>query len=134
MDDKHKPVYSIGEASKKLGVIVPLLRMLEKSDLLLTARNEHGKRLYSECDLDYIRALIETGKRKNASIEDFQQSFADLKCWEILECPPERRDICPHYASLGTPCWANKEKMCDEDYETCRDCPVYRSLTELIAS
>ena len=134
MDDKNKPVYSIGEASKKLGVVVPLLRMLEKSDLLLTARNEYGKRLYSECDLDYIRVLIETGKKKNASVEDFQESFAGLKCWEILECPHERTINCPHYSSTGIPCWADRQKLCEEDYDKCRDCPVYRSLAELIAS
>ncbi len=132
--DRYKPAYSIGEASKRLGVVVPLLRMLEKAEILLTTRNEYGKRLYSECDLDYINALIELGRNENMTIKDIYQTIARIKCWEILNCSEEDRKLCPNYLNMSRPCWTHKKESCDEDFENCRECSVYRSVAELIKS
>jgi len=131
-DSKYKPVYSIGEASKILGVVVPLLRMLEKSNLLLTARNEPGKRLYSQCALDYIKSLLELGRKNHFTLEDIQRDLNNLKCWEVLACPADKRLNCPHYINPNTFCWSDKSRLCQEETDNCRTCQVYRSLTEFL--
>lgn len=130
--DKFEPVYSIGEASKKIGVIVPLLRALENSNVLLTTRNEHGKRLYSECDIDYISAVIRLGRSGNSTLEDIQKNISELKCWELLNCPESKREECPHYKNPHKPCWNEKPLHCGEEVENCRQCNVYRSLSEIL--
>lgn len=137
MEDKYQPIYSIGEASKKLVVVVPLLRTLEKAGLVLTARTEHGKRLYSQCDLDYIQSILQLAKRKEFSLEDLHRLIGSIRCWEILECEPSIRNNCPHYLKIQKPCWLEGdcpwvEGECPEKgrVEHCRDCPVYKSIHE----
>jgi len=133
-EDRFKPVYSIGEASKKLGIVVPLLRLLERSGLLISARNEYGKRLYSQCDLDYIRALIDLSREYNWTLEEAHQHVSSLKCWEKLECSPEQRRCCPKYQNLKVICWVDRWRECKEEHKDCRECEVYRSLYQLINS
>ncbi len=132
-NDRFKPVYTIGEASKKLGVIVPVLRLLEKSELLLTARNEYGKRYYSQYDIDYIRALIDLSRNKDWSLEEVHQCISGLKCWEKSQCSPQQRSACSKYLHSENPCWAKHGENCSESFDDCRECPVYRSLAEMIA-
>lgn len=132
-DDRFEPKHSIGEASKKLGIIVPVLRMLEKSNLVLTARDEFGKRLYSQCDLDYIGSIIDLAKKNGKSVQDIQQSISGLKCWEILECPTVNRDSCSKYKNYQEPCWMKRSDFCEESHDNCRDCQLYRSLADLLS-
>jgi hypothetical protein len=132
MEAKDKPIYSIGEASKMLGVVVPFLRLLETTQLLLTSRNEHGKRLYSQCDIEYIRAIIETAKKCRFDIEEIQHNIAGVKCWETLNCPEDKKLQCPHYISPSIQCWSDKTRLCREKAENCRLCEVYKSLTDYL--
>jgi DNA-binding transcriptional MerR regulator len=131
MDDRHLPKYSIGEAAKMLGVLVPFIRQLEKCDLLLTNRTEYGKRLYSQCDIDYIRALVNLGKTHN--LEQINSMIAGFKCWEIIECSPAMRQECPNYLNIRTPCWARKDLSQEEKEKRCLACPMYRTAMENIA-
>jgi len=131
--DRFKPVYTIGEASKMLGIIVPVLRLLEKSELLLTARDAHGKRFYSQYDIDYIRVLIDLNRNKHWTLAEVHNCISGLKCWEKSQCSPEQRSACSKYLQAENPCWAKHGDNCRESYKDCRECPVYRSLTELIA-
>ena len=133
-DERFEPKYTIGETSKRLGIIVPVLRMLEKSNLVLTARDDFGKRLYSQCDIDYIGAIISLAKINGKCIEEIQHSISGMKCWEILECPTVNRDNCAKFKNYQAPCWMKRSELCEESHEDCRDCQVYRSLVDLLSS
>ena len=133
-EERYKPLYSIGEAAKILGVVVPFLRILEKTDLILTARNEHGKRLYSQCDMEYIKAILELGKKQRRSIEEIHASIAGFRCWEILECSQEQRQKCPKFMNIDQLCWIRNDIACSESVDKCRSCQVYRSLAQRLQS
>ena len=132
MDEKYKPIFTIGEAAKQLGVVVPFLRILEKTNLLLTARNEYGKRMYSQCDIEYIRVLLDLGLKRNKSIDEIIRSVEVLRCWEILECEAAERSKCPKYMNINTMCWMRDDVICEGNPDRCRECMVYRSLYELL--
>jgi MerR family transcriptional regulator, light-induced transcriptional regulator len=54
----RRPVLRIGEVSRRTGVAVPTLRAWERRyGLLAPARTEGGHRLYSEADVDRVRAM-----------------------------------------------------------------------------
>jgi len=49
--------------------------------------------------------VSEVGKllaRAGLTIHD---EAAPKHCWEILHCPPEKREACPGYAHRDLPCW-----------------------------
>lgn len=132
MSDRNEPIYSIGETAKKLGIIVPALRVLEKVNLLLTARTEYGKRLYSDCDIEYIHAMIILAEEKELTLETLKDEITELNCWEILECEPEIRRNCPQYKNKIQPCWAREDITCDYQASTCYECPVYRAIPQAL--
>jgi hypothetical protein len=104
---------------------------LEKCDLLLTSRNEYGKRLYSQCDIDYIRALMNLGKTRN--LEQINSLIGGFKCWEIIECSPALRQKCSNYLNVKTPCWARKDLSVEEKEKRCLNCPMYITATQNLA-
>lgn len=132
MDERYKPIYTIGQAAKQLEVVVPFLRMLEKTNLLLTARSEYGKRLYSQCDIDYIRVLLDLGLKQNKSIDEIIRIIEGLRCWEILECEAAERSNCLKYMNVNAMCWMREDVICEGNPNKCRECTVYRSLYELL--
>ena len=134
MTDRFEPIYSIGEAAKKLGIVVPLLRNLEKAGVLLSARTSHGKRLFSECDLKYLQRLLESVDRLNLDLDDVHRKLAETPCWEILKCEPEIRSACPRYFNYQEPCWMQANLTPEQRSERCHSCPVYRSVSELITN
>ena len=132
MKDRFEPLYSIGEAAKRLGVVVPLLRNLEKAGIVLSARNEYGKRLYSECDLDYIQTLINASNLREMELEEVYRHLAGQRCWELVKCEPSLREACPQYLNLKAPCWLRTDLSEKEKSFRCHDCPVYRAAPEMI--
>ena len=122
--------YTIGEAAKKLGVIVPLLRMLDKSELVLTARTDHGKRVYTDCHIDYIRALLQLAKKKNFTMDDINECIGAVRCWEVVDCALEIRLKCANYNDSSKPCWVDSDCSEDEKKDKCRECKVYLNISE----
>lgn len=130
MEENNQIYYTIGEAAKKLGVVVPQLRMLEKSELVLTARTEHGKRVYTDCDIDYIKALLKLAKKKKFTLNDMNECLGSVRCWEVVHCPPEMRFKCSSYLNLSKPCWIDSDCSDEEKKEKCRDCKVYSGISQ----
>ncbi len=61
------------------------------------------------------------------------------QCWEIKECPPERKHKCPAWEfQLGTRCWFVNGTICEgtprknwrEKIEMCRSCEIFMTLFE----
>jgi len=57
----------------------------------------------------------------------------DVTCWEMKNCPPERRNACPAYPAHGGQCWMVTATLCGgkeqgsyhEKMANCRQCNVY---------
>jgi len=80
--------------------------------------------------VNHLMRLVFGKSRKTAAIT---AARADVKCWEMKNCPPERRDNCPAYPDQGNACWTVTGTMCGgkeqgsyhEKIENCRKCDVF---------
>jgi methyl-accepting chemotaxis protein len=58
-----------------------------------------------------------------------------MNCWEMKNCPTDRRDNCPAYPDRGPECWKVTGTMCGgaeqgdmtKKIEKCRECNYYQS-------
>jgi hypothetical protein len=71
-------------------------------------------------------------ERQAARPEVRQVAVSQLNCWEIRNCPPQRRASCLAFARSDKPCWEN---FSQNGYlrETCRDCLVFGRAQALAA-
>ena len=51
---------------------------------------------------------------------------ASKPCWEIEDCPVEKRDNCPVYINKGKPCWQVFRNEDGVMKEACLSCEVFR--------
>ncbi|MGX4686923.1 MerR family transcriptional regulator [Vagococcus sp. JNUCC 83] len=70
-------VFSIGEFSKEVNILIDTLRYYEKEHLIVSKRNRQNQRIYTESDIiwiDFIKKLKQTGM----SIKDIKV-YASLR-------------------------------------------------------
>ncbi len=98
--DYKEPAYTIGIASKKLGVCSATLRIWEKKKLIKPSRI--GKnRFYSKCDMDRLERIKELLQNKHINIEGARNILNATRCWEVKKCKPGERDNCRVYLRYG---------------------------------
>jgi DNA-binding XRE family transcriptional regulator len=65
------------------------------------------------------------------------EGITHLRCWEVMDCPPERREQCITYRSgQGHLCWFLTGTLCTDErsgnWETkrpvCLQCPLFQML------
>jgi MerR family transcriptional regulator/heat shock protein HspR len=121
LKDKNAPVYTMGVAAKLVGTTAQTLRLYEKHGLILPTR-ERRNRLYSENDINWLRCLRELIHHKKISIEGIKKLLDYAPCWEIKDCPDERRSACTAFTNKGKPCWDTTR--CGKD-GNCSACVVF---------
>ncbi len=80
----------------------------------------------------HLVSLVHGKKRELAQIE---VPTADVTCWEMKNCPPDRRNSCPAYPDQGNQCWVVTGTLCGgqeqgsyrEKMANCRKCDVYKA-------
>ena len=80
----------------------------------------------------HLVSLVYGRKRQAVRIE---VPKAHVTCWEMKNCPPERRDTCPAYPDRGNQCWIVTGTLCGgkeqgsyrEKMANCRKCDVYKA-------
>lgn len=58
MEEKDKPLYTIGVAARLLGVHPQTLRLYEREGLISPSRTEGNTRLYSQRDIEDVRTIM----------------------------------------------------------------------------
>lgn len=58
IDDRNMPLYMIGVAARLLGVHPQTLRLYEREGLISPSRTDGNTRLYSQGDIEAIRAIM----------------------------------------------------------------------------
>ena len=82
-----------------------------------------------------------SGKKKPAAqtahtVQVFQHGMAPANadpCWDMKNCPTDRRESCPAYPNTGNKCWMVTGTMCGgneqgsyhEKISKCKACDVY---------
>jgi MerR family transcriptional regulator/heat shock protein HspR len=118
--DKDAPLYTMGVAAKIVGTAAQTLRLYEKHGLIRPTR-ERRNRLYTGNDIEWLRCLRELIHNKKISIEGIKKLLDFAPCWEIKDCPPERRSACTAFKDKSKPCW--EVTRCKEG--SCETCPVF---------
>ena len=93
-----EPIFTIGMAAKILEVHQRTLRNYEESGLVKPARR--GKwRYYSMRDIKWIECLREMIHEHGISINAVKKLLAYTPCWNIIDCPFEKRQRCSAFFS-----------------------------------
>ncbi len=119
------PLYPIGIVAELLGATDQTLRLYEKHGLIKPARRNKN-RYYSENDIKWLRCLRDLIHVKKISIEGIKKLLEYAPCWEITDCPVERREKCSAFIDKSKPCWELNRMICNrESGRICEDCIVY---------
>ncbi|HTG01265.1 MAG TPA: MerR family transcriptional regulator [Nitrospirota bacterium] len=121
LKDKDAPLYTMGVAAKLVGTTAQTLRLYEKHGLILPAR-ERRNRLYTENDIKWLRCIRELIHSKKISIEGIKKLLDYAPCWEIKDCPDEKRLTCTAFTDKTKPCWETTRCRMEND---CTKCVVY---------
>lgn len=98
MISQDEPIFTIGMAAKILEVHQRTLRNYEESGLVRPSRR--GKwRYYSMRDIKWIECLREMIHSHGISIKAVKKLLAYTPCWNIIDCPFEKRQRCSAFFS-----------------------------------
>lgn len=90
--------YSIGEFSKLVGLSIYTLRFYESEGLIIPARRENGRRVYSEADQEWIH-FIKRLKETKMPIKEIQK-YAELRATGDATLTPRMKMLAGHRINL----------------------------------
>ncbi len=128
IENDNLPVYTIGVASRLIGVSVHALRMYESVGILNPKRTETKRRLYSKNDINRLKCIRHFIEEDGLNIAGIKTVLSMVPCWKLKPCTEEDRKDCVAYHKMGEPCWIvkNRGDACTD--VDCRDCEVYLSV------
>jgi len=98
MISQDEAIFTIGMAAKLLGVHQRTLRNYEDSGLVQPSRK--GKwRYYSMRDIQWIECLREMIHEHGISVNAVKKLLSCTPCWNIIDCPFEKRQRCSAFFS-----------------------------------
>ncbi len=98
--DPDLPLFSIGGAAALLEVHPRTLRIYEKESLV-TPKRRGQRRYYSLNDLQWITCLRSMIHDQGISIAGIKKLLRYTACWNIVNCPLEKRKACTAFRSAG---------------------------------
>ena len=100
MVDEKKAIFTIGVAAQMLDVHPRTLRIYEQEGLIKPMRK--GKwRYYTMNDVKWIECLREMIHVHGISIAAVKKLLRYTPCWNITDCPAEKRKQCTALMSNG---------------------------------
>jgi MerR family transcriptional regulator/heat shock protein HspR len=120
----HEPIYPISVAAKLLGLHPRTLRIYEDEGLIKPSR-QGQKRYFSNDDIEWIQCLRHLIHDEGISIPGIKKLLELSPCWEIKNCPPEKRENCSAYMDKTKPCWERAGTACAKDFQQCASCDVF---------
>lgn len=118
-------LYPIGIVAELIGITDQTLRLYEKHGLIKPARRNKN-RYYSENDVKWLTCVRDLIHRKKISIEGIKKLLEYAPCWDITDCPQDKRAICSAHVDKGRPCWEMNKTICKrESGKVCEECIVY---------
>lgn len=98
--DPDKPMFPIGTAATMLEVHPRTLRIYEDEGLIKPWR-KGGRRYYSLNDIQWIKCLRHMIHDQGISIAGIKKLMQYTSCWNIVDCPMEKRKRCTAYQCSG---------------------------------
>ncbi len=98
--EPDKAIFPIGTAASMLEVHPRTLRIYEDEGLIKPNR-KGGRRYYSLNDIQWIKCLRHMIHDQGISIAGIKKLMEYTACWNIVDCPMEKRKKCTAYKSSG---------------------------------
>ena len=126
-EKKHLALYPISIVAELVGTTDQTLRIYEKHGFITpTRKNKH--RFYSENDMKWLKCLRDLIHVKKISIEGIKKLLDYAPCWELTDCPDERRNRCSAFIDKSKPCWELNSMICNsKEGKICEECIVFMS-------
>jgi len=121
---EETPRLKIGAVARHFNISVDLLRLYEREGLLIPIKSPKGTRYFTEQDYPWIETLLRLVREARLNFAGIRRLLALIPCWEIRNCPEERRAACPSARDASKPCWMHHNCAHEGD---CYTCPVYRA-------
>ncbi len=128
--DPNLPVYTLGIASQLSDIPAHSIRQYIDKGLLIPYKLDSSRHLFSANDIQRLRHIHMLIQEKGLNFAGIKALMAMIPCWEIRPCGKSDRENCNAYASDSIPCWEASEKGRKCKNENCRDCDVYKVLSE----
>ncbi len=126
VEDPHKPLYTIREASQMSGVGANLIRAYERMGLIRPYRDpKNNYRLFTYDEVRWISRIKRLINEVGLNIEGIKCVLTITPCWETRNCPEEVRENCPAYKEKNYPCWFSKDGVYCCSVLECYRCPHY---------
>jgi MerR family transcriptional regulator, heat shock protein HspR len=126
IDTKKLESYSIGEVARMLEVSVQTLRLYEERGLVLIQKSAGNQRIYTQEDIERIRCIRNAINEQKISMEGIRRIHSLIPCWDIVSCPPKKRNECRAYGSHAAGCWTYEQQNTDCAARDCRACKAYQ--------
>jgi len=91
--DPEQPLFSIGTAAAMLEIHPRTMRIYEEEGLVRPFRKA-GRRYYSLNDIQWIKCIRYMIHDQGISIAGIKRLLDYAPCWNIVECPLEKRKNC----------------------------------------
>jgi len=91
--DPEQPLFSIGTAAAMLEIHPRTMRIYEDEGLVKPFRKA-GRRYYSLNDIQWIKCIRYMIHDQGISIAGIKRLLEYAPCWNIVECPIEKRKTC----------------------------------------
>lgn len=98
--DERKAIFTIGIAAQMLGVHPRTLRIYEEEGLVIPLRKGMW-RYFTMNDLKWISCLREMIHEHGVSIAAVKKLLQYTLCWNITDCPFEKRKQCTAFMANG---------------------------------
>ena len=98
--EPDRAIFPIGTAASMLEVHPRTLRIYEDEGLVKPHR-KGGRRYYSLNDIQWIKCLRHMIHDQGISIAGIKKLMEYTACWNIVDCPMEKRKKCTAYKCSG---------------------------------
>jgi MerR family transcriptional regulator/heat shock protein HspR len=100
MTDETKEIFTIGDAARMLNIHPETLKTYEQNGLIQPMRKGNW-RYFTKNDIKWIRCIRNMIHEHGISINAVKKLLHLTLCWNISDCPFEKRQSCTAFQSSG---------------------------------
>jgi len=128
--ESGKPVYTLSIASRLSDIPAHSIRQYIDRGLLIPFKLDSKRHLFSPNDINRLNHIHLLIHEQGLNFAGIKALMAMIPCWAIRPCSESDRQSCNAYSGNTFPCWEASEKGRVCKNENCRECDVYKILSE----
>lgn len=128
--ETRRPVYTLSIAAQLSGIPAHSIRQYIDRGLLIPYKLNSKRHLFSLSDIDRLKHIHNLIQEDGLNFAGIRSLMAMVPCWAIRPCSESDRQSCNAYSAISYPCWEASEKGRICKNENCRECEVYKHLSE----